>query len=40
VLTADRTRVDEVEVESDGIIIDVDTAEDVEELRTRLGLNG
>jgi molybdenum cofactor cytidylyltransferase len=40
VLTADRTRVDEVEVESDGIIIDVDTAGDVEELRTRLGLNG
>ena len=40
VLTADRARVDELEVESDGIIIDVDTAEDVGELRTRLGLNG
>ena len=39
VLKADPSRVREVEVESDGIIFDIDTAEDVEELRTRLGLN-
>jgi molybdenum cofactor cytidylyltransferase len=40
ILTADRARVDEVEVDNDGVVIDVDTAEDVDELRTRLGLNG
>ena len=40
VLKADPARLEEVEVASDGVIIDVDTAEDVEALRTRLGLNG
>jgi molybdenum cofactor cytidylyltransferase len=40
VLAADPGRVEEVPVETDGILIDMDTAEDVVEIRKRLGLNG
>jgi len=40
IMTADPGRVVEIEVASDGVILDVDTAEDVAALRARLGLNG
>lgn len=38
VLSADPGRVEEVEVASDGVLLDIDTAEDVLEMRKRLGL--
>jgi molybdenum cofactor cytidylyltransferase len=40
VLAADPSRVAEIEVASDGILIDMDTAEDVLELKKRLGFDG
>lgn len=40
VLAADPGRVEEIEVASDGILLDLDTAEDVLEMRKRFGLNG
>jgi molybdenum cofactor cytidylyltransferase len=40
VLKADASRVEQVEIDNDGVVIDIDTAEDMDELRTRLGLDG
>jgi len=40
ILAADPDRVEEVAVATDGILIDMDTAEDVLAIRKRLGVNG